>query len=229
MRNVSASQIKLYRQCRQQYYDRYILQIPSTQDTSGLLGTGIHKAIELYYAQGKNPLATFSKVVRDTLNNWQDDGTPVSYYYSYSQIVDQGTEILSTFNFEQFRPKINELAFEVPFYDMCKMRGFIDMVTEDGGIIDFKSAKRKPKDLNNDPQFMVYYWAYFQKFGEKPAYVRWYHLRTHEVFDFTFDWNRFDSVVVDTVKEMVTDDYADLTGAKCSNCAPWCFRNKSGT
>lgn len=227
MRNISASQVKLYRQCRQQYYDKYVNRpddYVETQDTSGLLGTGIHKAIEMYYSGGKSPQGVFTTTIRESLAKWQDTGVPVNYRYSYAEIIDQGLSILNTFDFSKFSPKYNEMSFDLPFYDLCKVRGFMDLITEDDVIVDFKSAKRKPKDLNKDPQFILYAWAYFQMFGKWPKSVLWYHLRTHETFEFKFDWNTFDSVVLDTVKEMINDDFSDLSGERCSNCAPWCYR-----
>lgn len=230
MRVISASQIKLYRQCRQQYYDKYIVKpedVVNIQDTSGLLGTGIHKAIEMYYKTGKSPQGTFTTTVRDTLRDWQDNGVPVNYYYSYAEVIDQGVEILNSFDFSQFKPKYNEMSFNLPFYDICRVRGFMDLVTEDDAIVDFKSAKRKPKDLQKDPQFMLYAWSFFQMFGKWPSAVVWYHLRTHEKFEFKFDWNTFDSIVLDTAKEMLSDDFSDLTGKRCSTCSPWCLRYKT--
>jgi len=229
MRTLSASQLKLYRQCRQQYYDKYINRdesMPDLQDTSGLLGTGIHRAIELYYKSGKSPLGTFVHTVRNTLNDWQDNGVSVNYYYSYADIIEQGTEILKGFNFDQFKPLHNEMSFNLPFYDICKVRGFMDLITEDDIIVDFKSARRRPKDLQKDPQFMLYAWSFFQMFGRWPKSVVWYHLRTHEQIEFKFEWPAFDAVVIQTAKEIIADDYSDLTGARCSSCVPWCPRYK---
>lgn len=229
MRTLSASQLKLYRQCRQQYYDKYVnrpVDFVETQDTSGLLGTGIHRAIELYYKEGKSPAGTFASTVRNTLNEWQDNGIMVNYYYSFADIMEQGSDILRGFDFSKFKPAHNELSFNLPFYDICNVRGFMDMVTEDDVIVDFKSARRKPKDLQKDPQFMLYAWSFFQMFGKWPKGVLWYHLRTHETFEFKFEWATFDAIVVETAKEIINDDYSDLTGQRCSNCPPWCPRYK---
>lgn len=227
MRTLSASQLKLYRSCRQQYYDKYINKPPDAvdiEDTSGLLGTGIHKAIELYYKEEKPPIPTFMQTVRTTLTEWQDSGKLVNYHYSHAEIIDQGLEILNKFNFSQFKPKYNELSFNLPFYDICKIRGFIDLITEDDVVVDFKTAKRKPKDLQKDPQFMIYAWAHFQLFGKWPKSVIWYHLRSAEILEFKFEWNAFDAIAVQTAKEITLDDFSDLQGIKCSTCSPWCPR-----
>lgn len=230
MKTLSASQIKLYRQCRQHYYDKYINKdetIIEVQDTSGLLGTGVHKAIEMYYKNGKPPSGVFTSTVRDILTKWQDDGVEVNYFYSYAEIIEQGLDILNNFNFEMFKPLQNEVSFNLPFYDICKIRGFIDLITEDDTIVDFKSAKRKPKELQKDPQFMIYSWAFFQMYGKWPSRVIWYHLRTHESIDFKFDWVAFDTIVLQTAKELINDDFSDLTGGKCFSCSPWCPRYKN--
>ena len=229
MKKVSATQIKTYRECRQQYFDTYIKKVPRVKNTAALLGTGLHKAIELYYTRGEPPIPTFSRYIRKVTNDWQDAGEAVEYYYSQAEIMEVGLEILRGFNFSELRCKFSEFSFNLPFYDIANINGIIDMVTTDEGLIDFKSAKRPPKleSLQKDPQFLIYPWAYFQLFGKWPKYIAWYHLRTHEKFEFQFDWNNFDHIVVSTVREMVADDFSDLTGESCSKCSMWCYRYRN--
>ena len=65
------------------------------------------------------------------------------------------------------------------------MRGFIDMITEEGYILDHKSAGKRPTkaELAVNPQLLLYVWAYEQVYGKKPEKVFWHHLRTAELIE----------------------------------------------
>ncbi len=229
MKKVSATQIKLYRECRQQYYDKYNLRKSSAQSTAALMGSAIHYAFERYYTRGEPVIGTFSRYVRETLNKWQDTGTDVEYHYSQAEVTEIGLDILRNFDYSSIKCMHSELRFQIPFYDIAVLNGVIDMITHDGRLIDFKTSKKAPKieQLQKDPQFLIYPWAHFQLFGVWPTSVIWYHLRTQEQLEFKFDWNNFDNIVVNTVREMVTDDFSDLTNESCGNCVPWCYRYRN--
>ena len=230
MITLSASQIKQYASCRFQYFDRYRLFQFGAQDTSGLLGTAVHKAIELRYTKYVNPLATLQKTLAETLAQWQDSGKEINYRYSYAEMINDGRAILEGFNFDQFQPKELEFAFTLPFDENVKMRGYIDLITHDGLVVDFKTAKRKPSRsmLNDDWQFAIYSWAYRETYGTLPSAVYWYHLRTHQVVP--FDVSQTDAKIEEikqVVKTLQADDFSDVVRTDtCSNCPPWCLRSK---
>ena len=226
MLKLSASQIKQYVDCRFQYFDKYRLFKFGAQDTSGLYGTAIHKAIEMYYRNGSHPMATLQKTLSETLANWQDKGKDINYRYSYADMIGMGREMLEGFNFEQFTPKELEYKFNLPFIDNVEMRGYIDLITDDGILVDFKTAGRKPKSINNDWQFAIYSWAYRELNGVLPTAVYWYHMRDHSLI--AFDTSKTDQVieqVVEATQRLVADTFEDVNKTdKCSNCAPWCIR-----
>ena len=226
MLNLSASQIKQYASCRFQYFDKYRLHKFGAQDTSGLLGTAVHKAIEMRYKANANPLAVFQNTVMDTLNSWQDKGKEVSYTYNYASIIEQGRSMLAGFNFAQFQPAHLEHKFSLPFLPSVLMRGYIDLITTDGIVVDFKTAGRKPKTVNDDWQFAIYSWAYVQLFNEYPKAVYWYHLRTHECIP--FDVTKTSEVMIEVIsatERLLEDDFRDIKHTdKCSKCTPWCAR-----
>lgn len=239
MQKLSASQLKLYRECRIQYFDRYVRRIPqTTQDSSGLWGTALHKGIESYY-QGGKPALVFQRYLTTELARLQDLGTPVNYRMTYAEMIEKGRAILESLPLTQFQPlSINgqaalEIAFDLPFYDICTMRGFVDMVAKDVNdnviIVDWKSSGRKPTKaaLNDDPQFLLYAWVFYQQFGVLPDGVYWYHLRTNDSMAMSLDnfWTRFDRVI-ETAREVVNDPFDDIDVAdRCARCPEWCNRH----
>jgi hypothetical protein len=65
------------------------------------------------------------------------------------------------------------------------MTGYIDLIDITKTVVDFKSASVAPiqDELDNDPQFFIYYWAYWQMQGYPPEHVYWHHLRTNRLYD----------------------------------------------
>jgi hypothetical protein len=228
MLNLSASQIKQYASCRFQYFDKYKLHKFGAQDTSGLLGTAVHKAIEMRYKANANPLAVFQNTVMDTLNNWQDTGTEVSYTYNYASIIEQGRSMLGDFTFAQFQPAHLEYKFSLPFLPSVLMRGYIDLITTDGIVVDFKTAGRKPKTVNDDWQFAIYSWAYVQLFNEYPKAVYWYHLRTQEEIPFELDASYETELarVIELAETLRDDPFLEFE--MCPKCPRWCIARKAG-
>lgn len=222
---TSASKIKDYMLCRRYYHDRHVLKTPQGKDTSAILGTAIHKAIEDTYNGGQYPYYTLQHTIGKELDYAHNNGIPVTYRQSYAEMIETGTEIIGGYDFTRFVNGTSEYAFELPLTEGVVIRGIIDRITEDGIVLDYKSGKRKPKDLSNDVQFTIYVWAYTQMFHKMPKKVYWYHLRTHELIEYStakLEAKMFD--LIHTVTTMKNDTFADMNSAagRCKNCVPWC-------
>ena len=220
MFTVSASRLKLYTTCRAQYYDKYIRRQPDTLNTSSLFGSALHKAIEYYYTKKRNPQYTFRRYMTCMYDHYTKT-KDFTEYEPFSTLIKKGNDILSGFDFNRFAPIENELAFTYDLTDRVRMHGFIDMVTAHGFIVDFKSSKRKPKDLQNDIQFITYVWAYVQKYEALPNKVIWYHLRTNELIEVDAATLYSKIGMVKEIAETLADDtFENLS--MCTSCPPWC-------
>jgi hypothetical protein len=217
---VSASRLKLYTTCRAQYYDKYIARQPDPLNTSALFGSAIHKAIEYYYTKNRNPQYTFSRYMACMYDYWIKH-KEFTEYEPYFQLVRKGHDILGGFPFEELTTRENEVRFSYPLAKNITIHGYIDLITTDGIVLDFKTSKRKPKDLENDMQFITYAWAYQQKYKELPKAVAWYHLRTNEYIyvDAATLAGKID--VVRNVAQTLANDTFETIGV-CKSCPPWC-------
>lgn len=188
---VSASKIKVYKTCARQYKYKYMIPFkdrPSEdKNVAALLGTALHKAIELKYSIDANPTAMFQNVMDETITQWEKDKVKINASSYYTQALKVGKDILRKFDWKQFTPTELEYAFTLPFPSpinpLVNVTGYIDLIDRSGNakvVVDFKSQATAPaqEELDHDPQFLLYAWAYEQIYGEKPDDIIWYHLRT---------------------------------------------------
>lgn len=189
---LSASRIKVYKTCARQYEFKYKMNHSERplddKNTAALMGTALHEAIEMYYKEKINPVSTFQRVMHDTIDEWEKEKLKINAASYFTTAMQVGTKILRDFDWNQFNPTELELEFTLPFPNKEKpiafINGYIDLLDMDGSIVDFKSSKYAPNadELNNDPQFILYRWAYEEIYGVVPHRVIWYHLRTNKTY-----------------------------------------------
>jgi len=186
----SASRIKAYKECARLYQHKYItakhLREEEDKNTASLLGTGLHKAIEAYYRSNARPTAVFQEYMTTTVEQWEEQNLTIRGMEYLSKNIKLGKEILAAFDWNQFNPIALEHNFTLPFPNkdtpIVNINGIIDLLDMSGMVVDFKSAGTlpSPDELNNDIQFIIYYWAYEQLYNVAPWKVIWYHLRTNK-------------------------------------------------
>lgn len=202
---VSASKIKVYKTCAFQYYLKYRLPFndrpADDKNVASLLGTALHEAIELYYGKGISATQTFQTVMDETITKWEDDKVKINAAGYYTTAMKIGKEILNNFNWKQFNPIELEYSFTLPFPNpiapILNMTGYIDLIDRSRKlIVDFKSASHAPAqdELDHDPQFIIYAWAYEQIYNEKPDSIIWYHLRTDKQYEAHVQHNYQDKI-----------------------------------
>lgn len=179
MITLSASKIKTYQLCPRRYWYRYILNKEEPQTPYTILGSSVHKAIELGYQRQEEPTALFTEVWLEKIKEHQM--TPEWKFYN------DGFEMVRRYSFKT-PPIVSEKEFRLPYpsdFPVCELHGFIDQIFEDGTLIDLKTSGKKPtkKQLADDVQFIIYAWAYEQLFGKKPTKVLWHHLRTGDMIE----------------------------------------------
>ncbi len=186
---ISASKVKTFRTCSKQFYYKYVVpkadRPEDAKNIGALLGTSLHKAIEKYY-RGENPIQVFQNTMLTTLDMWEDKGYKVNGAEWFSKSLKDGKEILNTFGWGLFDPVDLELEFMLPFPDaqhpIAIVNGYIDMTTTDKRVVDHKSQRRVPNQdqLNHDPQFILYAWAYREMYGSLPTATIWNDLRNNK-------------------------------------------------
>ena len=184
----SASRFNLYKTCPRLYKMQYIEGVEGNKHVYTVMGSALHHAIEQYYEGKQNFIPTFAGYYNEAIASavGSEQGLVASHLIGKASTL--GQTILRQLNWDQFNPTHIEYGFKLPFptqNPLVLMRGFIDMLTADECIIDHKSGSKKPTatELANNPQLLIYVWAYEQMFGKKPKAVYWHHLRTLELIE----------------------------------------------
>lgn len=184
----SASRFNLYKTCPRLYKMQYIEGLEGNKHVYTVMGSALHHTIESYYEGNTNFVPVFATYYNEAVASAMDSEMGLVAANLIGKASQLGLGILRGLNWDQFKPTHIEYGFKFPFpinNPRVLMRGFIDMITEDGCIIDHKSGSKKPTatELANNPQLLIYVWAYEQIFGKKPKAVYWHHLRTLELVE----------------------------------------------
>lgn len=209
---ISASKINVYRTCAKQYYYKYILPYNSRpqddKNVAALLGTALHRAIELKYREGKNPSLVFQDVMNDTITEWENKHYKINAAGYYSTALKVGKDIIKSFDWNRFDPIELEYAFTLPFPNpqnpLVNITGYIDLIDRDGIVVDHKSASVAPNqdELNHNPQFILYAWAYEQLYGTRPTGIIWNHLRTARLYEANI-YERYEDKIAQLTNDII--------------------------
>jgi len=185
----SASRFNLYRTCARLYKLQYVDGLTSNKHVYTVMGSALHYAIEQYYVKDNDaPVQVFSRHYNEAVSTAVNSDNGLVATHLIGKASQLGRGIIQEMNWDQFNPTYVEYGFKLPFpahNPLVLMRGFIDMITDDERIIDHKSSSKKPTavELANNPQFLLYVWAYKELFGKLPKSVHWHHLRTSELLE----------------------------------------------
>jgi len=156
-RTLSVSQVNAYLACPLKYRFQYVDQIPRPWRAAALaFGSSIHAAIEWFWTQrqfGRTPDVTDVLKIFDT--DWYAQNLePLVFSERESKdgLLQKGHEMLQLYVTEQADrpvPVAVEQPFEVDLHDPetgevldVRFRGFIDLIEQDGTVVDLKTAGR---------------------------------------------------------------------------------------
>lgn len=212
----SASRINTYKTCPRLFYYQYEERAEEPRHVLTLMGSALHKAIEYFYTDGKDPQATFNREFFNQVSYAQGTLLGIKGKDSPVQVAVLGRSIIEAMDWS-LKPVALEQSFSLPFPNkenpVCTMRGIIDMIIGDDVIIDHKSSKVKPskKKLAENYQFSIYAWAYREMYGKLPSVVYWHHLRTQELIeaDVLTDLDARIEQITEDVKTIIADEQYD--------------------
>ena len=188
---ISASQIKLYMTCPVQYYHTYIdiKSVPFQENIYMVYGTAVHFALETYfktYLKTKTRL-TLDEVLKAFNKKFEEemDRINVDMFSNDTLIKSMYLASETTLNYyinkvaKNITPKASEQVFEIKLkhYPII-IKGYIDLITDEGYIIDFKTVGKtwkkqyNDKSLSENIQGALYAVAYRKMFKEKELGVR---------------------------------------------------------
>lgn len=219
---LSASKIQTFVNCKSSYLAKYFHGLkPAVETTWGIYGSAVHAGIEAAY-KGEFPYSAADQVIEKRFAEL--DAVPY-IGYTRQQVTAKTYKILDSFDYDLYSPRFMEYEFLLPFYDLCDLHGFIDLITTDGRIIDFKtnSKPQTQKEVNNSIQLAIYKWAYTELTQEKPTQVAIHHLPTNRLI--VADPDSLDEVL-EQVRTVHIPAMLALTAedevTPCKNCNPFC-------
>jgi putative RecB family exonuclease len=183
-RTFSLSQIQAYLGCPLKYRFQYVDKIPKPWRPSALaFGSSVHAALEWFHKQrllGKRPgLAEALKIFEA---DWYAQNLePVMFSERESQdaLAEKGRHMLQLYveSANGAMPVAVEQPFELELADPrtgecldVHLRGVVDLVEEDGTLVDLKTAGRtiSQGDLDRHLQLSTYALVSFLLFGSVP-------------------------------------------------------------
>lgn len=211
---LSATKIQTYMTCPTWYKYRYIQGVSDRPNVYGLFGSAMHKAIEQWYSDGKDPHITLQEKMSDI--HWD-----TQFIEQASRLTAQGHSMLDTLDLAEHIPVDLEKYFNLPYPNaenaICTIQGYIDVAT-DKYIVDWKTGKEKPTKLNDNIQFIIYYWAFEQLYGKAPDYVVYHRLRDHTKYKLTNP----NMALLDAQIKTIINDPMEYPIEPCSSCVMYC-------
>jgi putative RecB family exonuclease len=184
-RSISISQVQSYLACPLKYRFQYIEKIPRPWRPAALaFGTSVHVAVEWFHRQrmeGRSP--DLGEVLQIFDLDWQAQGMePLVFSDRESQafLIQKGREMLRLYVSQASsarKPAAVEEPFEVELSDPetgelfdVNLRGIVDLIEEDGTLVDLKTAGRMLESggLERHLQLSAYALAFFLLYGEIP-------------------------------------------------------------
>lgn len=188
---LSASQLSLYLTCSLKYRFQHVDRLPRlTTSANQAFGTAMHAALNWLHKERKQgrtpPLAEVLNVFEaDWYAQTETEGTQAVRFEDDSDrmlLAHKGKELLTQYyHLSPANVRDSELRFTLPLVNPATaevldvpIRGVIDLIEEDGAIVEFKAPQKAPPmtDLPENIQLTTYSYAYEKLFGKPPKEIR---------------------------------------------------------
>jgi len=159
---LSPSQVNCYLECAARWYYRYLVGLPEPLNASLGLGRAVDNAVSHYYrakgAERKEPPAADVLDAYDVAWAGVEAELVLGDGEDRDQLHAQGRELVKCY-LSQLAPVTQpaiidgQPAVQVPVEGEIagvKVQGYIDLITEDGTVVDLKTKKTKPNGIPAD-------------------------------------------------------------------------------
>jgi CRISPR/Cas system-associated exonuclease Cas4 (RecB family) len=193
---LSASSIKDFNICSQRYYYRINSHGISIKTDGMKLGSAVHKALELSWNKDKTKL--FNQAVKFYL---EEEGT------NDIKLNDKIKTCIDNYS-NYYKPLLTtkdelEKDFKFKFNDIYIV-GRIDRIIPSSGIlIDWKTSFRDPWTIDDDPQFLLYKYAYYRLYNKYPNRVLYINLFSNKMMGLDDDGTNYDKLLNVDIPTMV--------------------------
>jgi RecB family exonuclease len=177
-KHLSVTQMKMFLQCPLKYFFRYKEGIVVRPNSSLTMGRCFHKAVEALYRRKMKGEAID---IKDAFSSaWAEESTLTDFKKDENpgELKDEGIRLVEKYAEEiapNIRPKEVEKEFELVFDNVAyTLKGVIDLIEEDGTIVDHKCTKRAhaQAEIDRDIQLSAYQIGYRSLYGRDPKGLR---------------------------------------------------------
>ena len=180
--HLSITQIKMFLRCSLQYYFRYRRHIKIPPNSSMTMGRCVHQTIEDLYKKKIEKVEMTEEEVKERFSfHWAEESKETEFKRDEAseELKDEGIKLIGKY-VEDIVPTVNpkelEKRFELEFENVpYTLVGIIDLIEEDGTIVDHKCSKRSPNqgEIDRDIQLSAYQIAYRSLYGKDPKGLRY--------------------------------------------------------
>lgn len=210
---ISASMLKDYLDCPTKVY--YRLEHPelSFQNEDMTAGEIVHNTLQYFW---NDRIRSNAYIMTES----EKAGLDIRHIDKVNLCVSNFFDSFHTFCSDKDRI---EYRFKIPVGDVFLV-GKMDRILSSGVIIDWKTSALAPKNISDDPQFILYHYAYEQIFGKPPSEVLRINLQTSEVTvykrDKVLEYSIINSVIPALIATIKSGNFPPLGlySGKCRKC-----------
>ena len=158
---LSPSQVSSIMDCAYRWYAKYVARIPEPPSASQILGRAVHAALAVNFQQKCDtkvdlPTAGVLAVFREVWTELCEETEFRDDEDAYE--IGKTGEALVTKYMEEAAPKIEPAAVEMRVEGVIagvKLVGYIDLLDADGCVVEIKTAKARPSNIDPMHRFQV--------------------------------------------------------------------------
>jgi len=174
---LSITKISTYQDCPRKYWYTYNMRILTPKGEGFYFGSAIHEGLEAYYS-GKDPMQGVKNALFGEKRNISEEAKEG---IDLAKLEKEAKRIFSIYPQQApyLKPTFIEHIFKVPLAHPETQEelpvtfvGKMDLITEDGKVVDHKTASVSPGDFfeaRNTLQANGYSYAYLKMFGKLPS------------------------------------------------------------
>ena len=194
--SLSASGIKDYMECPLRWWYRRNLSGEAEPSPELTVGLAVHNAIDKHWNDEKAALKYAMAEVKHL--------EPVQVLKTQRMLNSFRTHFISYLSPEDE----SEVSFYIPLKKFegqeVVVRGRIDRILKTGQVFDWKTTAKPPRSIDNDVQFMLYYWAYRERYKKAPTGVYYASLAEGKLITYHHNENLLQALLKKYIPEMLT-------------------------
>ena len=180
--HLSITQIKMFLRCPLQYFFRYKQGIKIPPNSSMTIGRVIHQTIEDLYKKKIETQEMTEEEIKERFScHWAVESKETQFKRDETsgELKDEGIKLISKYVEDiapTVKPKELERKFELRFENVpYTLVGIIDLIEQNGTIVDHKCSKRSPNqgEIDRDIQLSAYQIGYKSMYGKDPKGLRY--------------------------------------------------------